>query len=241
MRLSFMLLLTILLAGGLCARVSGEPQEEKSAQKSPVQIKKEKPAAKTSAIDSAREAELLMFVREHHAELADLLTQLKPQDVAKYQAALADLDRDFKRLDQLRKRSSVNYENELNLWKSRSRVRLLAARLSMTGDAALREELKAALRDLRQQELAAVDREMSALKSSLEKQQQKLEKLGRQQAKLQADGDQWIEQQLTALEQAQRSKADKPVKSGKAKQTPAAAEKSAPIDTLKRVRGADAP
>jgi hypothetical protein len=210
--------------------VRGEPQKEKTAEKSPAAVKNDKPAAKTPVVDSAREAELLTFLREHHAELADLLAQLKPQDIAKYQAALADLDRDFKRLDQLRKRSSINYENELNLWKSRSRVRLLAARLSMSGDAALREELKAALRDLRQQELAALDREMTGLKASLEKQQQKLDKLERQHAKLQSGGDQWVEQQLTALEQAQKSKADKPVKAGKAKQKPPAETKAVPAE-----------
>jgi len=207
----------LLLAGGLCSAVGAEPRKEKSAEQPPAAIKNEKPAAKAPAIDSARETELLTLVREHHAELADLLAQLKPQDFAKYQAALADLDRDFKRLEQLRKRSSINYDHELNLWKSRSRVRLLAARLAMSGDSALREELKGALRDLRQQELAALDREMTGLKSSLDKQQQKLDKLERQHSKLESEGDQWIEQQLTALEQAQKSKADKPVKGGKAK------------------------
>lgn len=218
----------LLLAGGLCSAVSGEPQKKKSAEKPPAAIKNEKPAAKSPAIDSVRETELLTLVREHHAELADLLAQLKPQDFAKYQAALADLDRDFKRLEQLRKRSSINYDHELNLWKSRSRVRLLAARLAMSGDSALREELKGALRDLRQQELAALDREMTGLKSSIEKQQQKLDKLARQHSKLESDGDQWVEQQLTALEQAQKSKADKPVKGGKAKQKPAAEKEAAP-------------
>ena len=222
--------LAVLLAGMLASAAHGDSQTEQGAKPSPPVIPQQKPAANSTPVDPTREAELLTFVREHHAELADLLAQLKPQDVAKYQAALTDLDRDFKRLDQLRQRSSANYENELNLWKSRSRVRLLAARLSMTGDAAVREELKAALRDLRQQELAALDREMTGLKASIGKQQQKLEKLGRQHTKLESGGDRWVEQQLTALEQAQKSKADKPVKGGKAKPQPAAKKPAVPVE-----------
>ena len=154
----FLTIVAALLAGTLDSAAHGDSQTEQGAKPSPPVIPQQKPAKNSAPVDPTREAELLTFVREHHAELADLLAQLKPQDVAKYQAALTDLDRDFKRLDQLRQRSSANYENELNLWKSRSRVRLLAARLSMTGDPALREELKAALRNLRQQEMASLDR-----------------------------------------------------------------------------------
>jgi predicted phage tail protein len=167
-------------------------------------------------------------VREHHAELAGLLEQLKPQNPAKYQAAMVDLNRDLKRLEQVRKRSaSEAYEYELSLWKSRSRVRLLAARLSMADDAALREELKSALRDLRQQELASVEREITGAKSMLEKQQQKLDKLERQQKKLASPEEQWIDQQLQMLEKAQQSGANKPVKADKPKSKPAKESKAA--------------
>jgi hypothetical protein len=165
-------------------------------------------AAKGKPVSAEREVELLQFVRTHHAELATLLEQLKPARPAEYRAALGDLDRDVRRLEQTRKRSPKHHEAELNVWVARSQVRLLSARLSMSDDPALRDELRAQLRRLRELELVALDRQIASLQQSIERQQKKLEKLQEQSGRLrEQEEEKWLAEQTALLERQRRSTA----------------------------------
>lgn len=189
------LLMTVLLCTGTISSLSSA-QDTSPAAKS----KGEKSAGKTKPIAAEREAELLDFVQTHHPELAELLAQLKPAQAKEYQAAIGDLDRDVRRLEQLRKRGPKQYDTELAMWVSRSRIRLMSARLSMSDDEELREQLRAELRQLRELELASLQQEIGPLQQSIEKQQQKLKKLQQRLSDLQSNDEEWLAKQLTELE-----------------------------------------
>jgi hypothetical protein len=171
------------------------------ANNPPAKAKGAKAAAKAPDVKPERAAELLAFVREHHPELAELLEQLRPMKAAEYQAALKDLDRDVRRLEQQEKKAPKRYESELGLWKTRSRIRLLSARWSVSQDGELKELLKTELRGLRQQELAALQLEIEIVRQNLERQRRRLEQLEQQVAKFPSNDEEWLEKKLAALEQ----------------------------------------
>ena len=93
-----------------------------------------------------REAAAITFVRQHHAELVDLLNQLKETKPAEYQAAIRELFQTSERLAQLREQDPQRYELELDAWKTKSRIRLLAARSTMSGDMSLKTSSRGARR-----------------------------------------------------------------------------------------------
>jgi hypothetical protein len=96
-------------------------------------------------ITPEREAAAITFVREHHAELVDLLNQLKETKPAEYQTAIRELFQTSERLAQLREQDPQRYDLELEAWKVKSRIQLLAARSTMSGDKSLEEQLHSAL------------------------------------------------------------------------------------------------
>lgn len=105
-----------------------------------------------------REAAAVTFVTLHHPDLAELLKHLKQSNPREYQRALRELFRQSENLAQTHEKDPRRYELDLEAWKLRSRIQLLAARLSMSYSKALEDELRTALGEqvdlrLRQQEL----------------------------------------------------------------------------------------
>ncbi|HEX3999979.1 MAG TPA: hypothetical protein VHX65_15615 [Pirellulales bacterium] len=120
-----------------------------------------KPVAKAVQvlITPEREAAALQFVREHHPELVELLKNLKISHSAQYQAALRQLFQTSERLARIHETDPPRYELELKLWKIKSRIQLLAARSSMSNDPELAVQLKAALEEQAQVQLAELQLE----------------------------------------------------------------------------------
>jgi hypothetical protein len=105
-----------------------------------------------------REAAAVTFVTLHHPDLAELLKHLKQSNPREYQRALRELFRQSENLAMTHEKDPRRYELDLEAWKLRSRIQLLAARLSMNYSKGLEDELRAALGEqvdlrLRQQEL----------------------------------------------------------------------------------------
>lgn len=120
------------------------PIEKNVSEKQPGQKDPKKPAQKPDGkwIEKDREAAALAFAGLHHPELVGLIEQLKETNPAEYQKAIRELARTSERLNQIQPKESKRYELELNAWKIASRVRLLAARLTMSRDPALEQELR---------------------------------------------------------------------------------------------------
>jgi len=137
-----------------------------------------KGAAANGGAADLPEEEILAFAREHHPELADLLTSLKSMKPKEYQKALRQLNQTRQRLVRLKKASSDQYEFALSGWKLDSRIQLLAARMTMSGDSALEEELKGLLSerlDVRVKELNAERQRLAARMETIDKSIGKIE------------------------------------------------------------------
>jgi hypothetical protein len=161
----------------------------------------------TAAVDAKAEAGVLEFVREHHPELADLLTQLKETRPKEYQKAIRDLSRVRDRLHGM-KSNDERFALELAVWKAETRVQLIAARLHMGDTSELRDELRTALSD-------QIDVRLALLKHEREQASERIAKLDAQIKRLDSDRSRVIDQQLQALTKAPPKKqpdkgADKP-------------------------------
>lgn len=155
-----------------------KPQPQKSAgEKSAAERKgapghkamSGKPASADSSngafepISPKREAAAVYFAKQHHPELAELLDRLKASHPDQYTKAIRELDRTRDKLEKQRERDTKRYAFLLREWQLDSRVRLLAARMTMGGTPELEAELRQVLverHDVRLQ-LLTYDRERS--------------------------------------------------------------------------------
>ena len=136
-----------------------------------------KPQLPAVAITPEREAAALAFARANHPQLASLLEGLKRNVPGEYQAALVDLDRAVERLAKVREKSAERHVFELAEWKITSRIRLLAARLTMSSDPTVEAELRAALRERLELRLSAQRAERDRLQVRVSKLDQQIEEM----------------------------------------------------------------
>lgn len=136
-----------------------------AAEKAPAKKPAATEAAKGDAesIPPKREAAALKFAQQHHPELAELLGRLKASYPEQYTKALRELDKTRDRLEKVKDNDADRYAILLREWQLDSRVRLLAARITMSTSEELEKELRQALterHDARLQ-LLTYDREKS--------------------------------------------------------------------------------
>ena len=149
------------------AKTSAEKPDKKPAvaEKSPTKKPAVTEAAKNDAepIAPKREAAAIKFAQQHHPELAELLSRLKASHPDQYTKALRELDKTRDRLEKVRENDAERYAILLHEWQLDSRVRLLAARITMSSSEELESELRQVLterHDVRLQ-LLTYDREKS--------------------------------------------------------------------------------
>jgi len=160
--------------------------------------KRKSTAKKASSAKSKRavpvtaemEAEVKIFVGEHHRELLDVLAHLQENLPEEYERAVRDLNRTRLRLRQFQGRD--RYDSELALWKAQSRTRLLGARAQMDDDVALREALREKLSEV-------YDLRATILQRDRDRAAERVRKLDSQLEALRNDRDQNLEKQLAEL------------------------------------------
>jgi hypothetical protein len=172
-------------------------------------------SARAEALDKATEAAALGFARTHHAELASLLEQLKKSAPSEYQAAITDLERSRERLERTRERMPGRYDLELAEWKLSSRIRLLAARMSMGDDSPLDDELRSALRERAEIRLQLLEEER-------ERTAKRLERLDEQIADQRSKADDVVNRELAAIRRSMATNAAKAARAAKSQGVPAA-------------------
>ena len=153
-------------------------------------------------ITPEREAAAIAFAAQNHPELATLLTNLKQNNPTGYHAAVVELDRIVERLAFLKPKNVTQHESELTHWKMDSRIRLLAARLTMSDNPALEAELKAAVRE-------RVELTLAERKAERERLQRRVEKLDQTIGELSSKLDDIAEKELAAVKRSAQS--SKPV------------------------------
>jgi hypothetical protein len=150
-----------------------------------------------------REAAALTFAQLHHPELADLLAALKAGNQSGYSDAIRDLFRTSERLARLKARLPDRYELELQLWKTDSRIHLLAARLAMEDSPSLQHQLRALLRD-------RLDQRAALLRYDRDKFAARVEKLETDLQELRQKGDASVESEFTRIMKSAKAAAAKP-------------------------------
>lgn len=186
-----------------------KPSKDRAKAVARVEKAAAKPQAPVIAISPEREAAAIAFAKENHPELAALLEGLKRNAPREYQAALADLDRAVDRLAKTKERSAERHAFELAEWKITSRIRLLAARLTMSPDPAVEAELRAALRE-------RLDLRVSAQRAERDRLQTRVAKLDQQIEEMTSRADAIIEKQFVDLRKTMPTKPAAKPKSKKA-------------------------
>ncbi len=120
----------------------------------------------------------MTFARLHHPELADLLTKLKKKKARQFDQAVRQLFQTSERLARTRERTPDRYELTLDAWKLDSRIRLLAARMTMNSDSQLEEELKALVRARANVRLLQLTEERDRLAERLKRVDALIERIG---------------------------------------------------------------
>ena len=129
--------------------------------------KPQKTKGKEFSMTPEREAAALTFVQQHHPELTRLLEHLKNKSSVEYARAIRDLFQTSERLAKVRERDTQRYELELQLWKTKSRSDLLAARLQVKESPKLRDQLQQALADKEDAQIRLLELERDRLAERL--------------------------------------------------------------------------
>jgi hypothetical protein len=175
---------------------SGKTGDQQPDSKQPDAKKPEARREETrrGGVSAERAQAVLAFAREHHPELADLLTRLQMTDTKQFETAIHDLNRDVERLTKLKEKekASAQYALAVRKWQYDSRIRLIVARMSMTDSPELEAELRAAVAErvaLREQELRE---ERTHLKKRIEANEKQLKQF-------EEDRDTLIDRELSTL------------------------------------------
>ena len=149
------------------------------------------PASPTRSVSNAAEKKALEFVGEHQPKLQKLLTFLKANQPTEYGRAIREMVRTQTRLENLADRDESLYRVELALWNTRSRLRLLAAEMTVAAEEK-RERLQTQLERLVKQEI----------KQELQKMQMQRDRIAKQLAQI----DRQIEEHKSAEHPAEALK-----------------------------------
>ncbi|MDZ4821283.1 MAG: hypothetical protein SGJ20_20165 [Planctomycetota bacterium] len=210
-------LVAVALLGLVLPLATGEKLTPRSAnaQGANAQVAAEKAPAAANRADSAKardavnaitpaeEQEAQHFVELHHRELLDVLKQLKRMDRKEYRKAVRELFDTSEHFSTMQQKDPARYSLSLELWKVRSRIRLLTARASLSDNKDYVDELRKELL----QEVAA---QKQVVAMDLQRTESRARKLKATQQRLESEGDSKIETQLNKLtreiEQARRNR-----------------------------------
>ncbi len=194
-----------------------------------------KPAKPTVGSPEERAATALSFVREHHPELVDLLERLKASNVLEYERAIRDLARTSDRLAGLRAKSPERYALELESWKVKSQIQLLAARASLSNNVDLASELRELIERQLEHRSSMLELERSELTERLDRVEVALEAAD---ANRQTQLDKQLNEVLRGIDEARAREADrkakKPAARGKGKRDNKKESKKEPKQADKR-------
>lgn len=110
----------------------------------------------SEAISEETESSILEFAKREEPGLFELLRFLKQKRTASYQQALRETGRTQQKLEVLKEKDPELYEIESQLWRTRSKLSLLAAQLSVKEDSQLEKQLESLVRDLESQDIARI-------------------------------------------------------------------------------------
>lgn len=166
----------------------GTARAEDTASRSP----KEAKSRRSSEVSAEQEREVVGFLRQHHADLADLLEHLQSSSPPAYHNAIRDLWKTRERLMQIKKLDDTRFALELDAWRLQSNIQLLVARLAIKDDVTQRDQLRSLLSQ-------QVDLKIKLLIDERERHAERLRRLDEQIEQHKADRTETIEKQFVLL------------------------------------------
>ncbi len=228
MRCGFQATAFLIICGAFVAQAqdsrSGRTSQNSPAAKSPTekrrQQRKTTPAAKRTKpllpakLTPQQKTDALDFAKTNHPELAELLVALKSRKPTFYDRGVRELFRTYDRLAKLQSKNPDRYESSLTMWKLDSRIRLLAARSTMSNDPVVEAELKQALRE-------RTELRLQQLTSERDRAQLRADKLNQTINEITKDPDAAAQRDFERLKKSLRPHAPKAKKSSKKSAKPA--------------------
>lgn len=202
-----MMMLTPAMYGNNASQSAASTVSSNSAKNSKPQTKsasKNKERKNSSGISPKREKLAIEFANLHHAELAKLIQRLKKHKPREYKRAIRDLDITLNKLERFKKRDSERYRLTLERWKVDSRIRLLAARVSVRGGSSDKSELKTLLKK-------RVDLKLALLKNDRQLAEKRIEKINKSISEIENNRDKVIDAEFIKINRSIR----KPVQKNK--------------------------
>jgi hypothetical protein len=166
--LSILSLIGLLLVG---TALGQEKSEKANSAATPFKNRSEIP------VTAEREAAVMDFVEQNHAELKELLTYLRDNRRKDYERAIRELSRDAERIGQVKDRDYMQYELELKAWTIKSRIQFLTAQMVMGNKDEIRGQLKTLLSDQLEVRLALMKRERERVQDRLARMEQEISRL----------------------------------------------------------------
>jgi hypothetical protein len=124
-----------------------------------------------------REAAAMHFARAHHPELADLVERLRSEMKVEYERAIRQLYLTSERLARTKERSEDEYELQLAQWKIDSRIKLLAARMTISDDVKLEKQMEKLLHERLAARRVQLERELQRSQTRVKRVEESLRKL----------------------------------------------------------------
>jgi hypothetical protein len=189
--------------------------------------------SKRASADNQSEQRALELVSNHLPDLGKLLQRLKSDNQRQYDLAIRDLAKSAKRLEYAKSRDEDLYEIEVEILKSQSSVKILAAKLKVRDSDSGRKQLRQSVRRQLNAEIAKADYTVRLLKERADKAQEQLSAAKKRMDSLKQESDVQLEKKYSVLlRNAGRLDPDGTKKTAKsksnnaAKAKPAAAKKS---------------
>ncbi len=151
------------------------------------------------AADAPRDAQVLQMVEQHLPQLTRMLDYLREHSPRKYERAMRDLSRQARRLEASRKRGEHFYANELESLKVETRIDLTVAKLRLSDEPRLREQLRSDIRKLQRLRIERLSFEREALRLRIEKATEQLAAVEQRLRKVEQSGDSAAQQSYETL------------------------------------------
>lgn len=150
-----------------------------------------------------RRATVMEFVHENHPKMEELLLALEESKPGKFRSAMKRIEKTVLRMDSFKDKQPKRYAAMIELWKAKSEIELLTARLAKQDDPELRTQLDALVEQF-------VDKRRQMLEFEKRNIEQRLQRTNRLLEKIETDRDAFVKKNLRSID-----KTIKQLKSGK--------------------------
>jgi hypothetical protein len=130
------------------------PTVSDTDRKPPASLPKNR--TEVDSMSAADEESVLNFAEREQPQLFELLKFLRQKRPSSYQQALRETGRTQQKLENLQQRDPELFQIDSQIWKTRSKLSLIAARLSVKHSSDLEDQLESLVKDLDSQEVARI-------------------------------------------------------------------------------------